>query len=69
MIGFLRHAALTVCVLVVATLASHAAKADRRVALVIGNAKYENAGTLANTINDADAIAALLTKAGLRRRR
>jgi uncharacterized caspase-like protein len=64
MIRLLRHAALAVCVLVVATLSSHAAKADRRVALVIGNAKYEHAGTLVNTINDAHAIAALLTKAG-----
>ena len=41
-----------------------AALADRRIALVIGNGKYENAGVLANPINDADAIADLLTKAG-----
>ena len=38
--------------------------AERRVALVIGNAKYEHADALANTVNDANAIAALLTKAG-----
>src|ERR1700761_8756644 len=41
-----------------------AALADRRIALVIGNGKYENAGVLANPVNDADAIADLLTKAG-----
>jgi uncharacterized caspase-like protein len=47
------------------TLATQsAAFADRRIALVIGNGKYENAGVLANPINDADAIADLLTKAG-----
>ena len=38
--------------------------ADRRIALVIGNGKYENAGVLANPTNDADAIADLFTKAG-----
>jgi uncharacterized caspase-like protein len=38
--------------------------ADRRIALVIGNGKYENAGVLANPTNDADAVADLLTKAG-----
>ena len=41
-----------------------AALADRRVALVIGNAKYEHASVLANTTNDAQAIVALLSKAG-----
>ncbi len=47
------------------TLATQgAAFADRRIALVIGNGKYENAGVLANPINDADAVADLLTKAG-----
>jgi uncharacterized caspase-like protein len=47
------------------TLATQtAAFADRRVALVIGNGKYENAGVLANPTNDADAVADLLTKAG-----
>ena len=44
--------------------AGSAALAERRVALVIGNAKYDHAGVLANTINDANAIAALLTNAG-----
>jgi uncharacterized caspase-like protein len=40
------------------------AQAMRRVALVIGNAKYEHAGVLANTLNDAHAIAALLRSSG-----
>ena len=59
-----RHLARAICALVMATLASHAAMANRRVALIIGNAKYEHADALANTVNDADAIAALFTKAG-----
>jgi uncharacterized caspase-like protein len=47
------------------TLATQsAALADRRIALVIGNGKYQNAGVLANPTNDADAIADLFTKAG-----
>ncbi len=41
-----------------------AALAERRIALVIGNGKYENAGVLANPVNDANAIGALLKKAG-----
>jgi uncharacterized caspase-like protein len=41
-----------------------AALADRRIALIIGNGKYENAGVLANPVNDANAIGALLKKAG-----
>ena len=39
------------------------ALAARRVALIIGNAKYEHAGVLANTLNDAHAVAALLNQA------
>src|SRR6202046_4163950 len=47
------------------TLATQsAALADRRIALVIGNGRYENAGVLANPTNDADAVADLFTKAG-----
>jgi hypothetical protein len=41
-----------------------AAAADRRVALVIGNAAYKNASTLSNTINDASAIANLFKSVG-----
>jgi hypothetical protein len=37
--------------------------ATRRVALIIGNAKYEHAGVLANTLNDAHAVASLLNQA------
>ena len=60
----LRHGARILCALIIATLSAHAAMASRRVALVIGNAKYEHADTLTNTINDANAMAALFTKAG-----
>ena len=41
-----------------------AAAADRRVALVIGNAAYKNAPMLTNTVNDANAISKLLKSAG-----
>ncbi len=41
-----------------------AAKADRRVALVIGNSSYRNASQLPNTINDANAVAALFRSVG-----
>lgn len=41
-----------------------AAQAERRVALVIGNANYEHAGVLANTLNDAHAMTALFKRAG-----
>jgi hypothetical protein len=43
---------------------SPAALADKRVALVIGNSAYRNAAQLANPVNDAVAIANLLTSAG-----
>ena len=58
------------CVVLIAfalglTLATQtAALAERRIALVIGNGKYENAGVLANPVNDANAISTLLKKAG-----
>jgi Caspase domain len=61
---FLRLGARIVFALFVATFTVHAAMAERRVALVIGNAKYEHADALTNTVNDANAIAAVLTKAG-----
>jgi uncharacterized caspase-like protein len=60
----LRYAAGLIGALVMIAFASGSAMADRRVALILGNAKYEHADTLANTINDANAIAALLTNAG-----
>ena len=63
--GVLARYAVCVAFALGITLATQsAALADRRIALVIGNGKYENAGVLANPINDADAIADLLTKAG-----
>jgi uncharacterized caspase-like protein len=37
---------------------------EKRVALVIGNSAYENAGTLANPARDAKAVAAALREAG-----
>ncbi|WP_442578772.1 caspase family protein [Mesorhizobium sp. ASY16-5R] len=40
------------------------AQPGRRVALVIGNGTYENAGTLANPVNDAADIAAKLREVG-----
>src|ERR1700677_3565815 len=56
----------------VATLGSIAARdagaetrvADTRVALIVGNAKYEHAGVVANAVNDAMAVFSLLKKAG-----
>jgi uncharacterized caspase-like protein len=64
MSSLVRHSACILCALIIASLSTHAAMASRRVALVIGNAKYEHADTLTNTINDANAMAALFTKAG-----
>jgi hypothetical protein len=61
----LLHSVVSViCGLVLATLALDDALAQRRVALVIGNSAYRNVATLPNTINDANAIAALFRKAG-----
>lgn len=40
------------------------AQAQERVALVIGNGNYANAGTLANPVNDAQAVAAALRDVG-----
>ena len=44
--------------------ATAATAADRRVALVIGNAAYKNASSLSNTINDSKAIANLFKSVG-----
>jgi hypothetical protein len=46
------------------TLASAQAHADKRVALVVGNDSYQNAGKLAHAAKDATAIGELLRKAG-----
>jgi hypothetical protein len=48
----------------VAALGLTEAHAERRVALVIGNAHYEHASTLRNPLNDANDIAAMLKQLG-----
>jgi caspase domain-containing protein len=58
--GLFVFAFLVVAAIVFAT----AAKAERRVALVIGNSIYRNASQLPNTINDASAVAALFRSVG-----
>ena len=50
--------------LVLSLVAPDSASAERRVALVIGNAAYQNAAGLSNTVNDATAMANLFVKAG-----
>jgi hypothetical protein len=45
-------------------LFASAAAAERRVALVIGNSTYRNATSLPNTLNDANAVAALFKSVG-----
>lgn len=60
----LLHWALVLGALAWSFLASDAALAGRRVALVIGNSAYRNAGPLPNTLSDARAIADLLKNAG-----
>ena len=47
-----------------AGLTGFPASAEKRVALVIGNSAYQNVATLANSANNAAAIANLLRKAG-----
>jgi hypothetical protein len=53
-----------VIALAAALLCGSAAQAERRVALVIGNSAYKNATSLPNTINDANAVAALFRSVG-----
>ena len=48
-----------------AFLAASQANAANRIALVIGNNAYENVPQLQKAVNDADAIAAELSKAKL----
>jgi hypothetical protein len=62
--ALLRVGALVACAVLFSAISVSGAFAGRRVALVIGNAKYEHADLLANTINDADAIAQLFKRAG-----
>jgi hypothetical protein len=48
----------------VGLLSATPALAEKRVALVVGNAAYKYAAPLSNTLNDATAISGLLAKAG-----
>ncbi len=57
------QAALSLLLLMGCALA-HAAHAERRVALVIGNGGYENAPHLANPVHDAKGVVAALKKLG-----
>jgi uncharacterized caspase-like protein len=61
---FLRCALSLLVGLLLTAFAASDALALRRVALIVGNAKYEHAGVLANTLNDSHAIATLLKRAG-----
>src|SRR5207248_945365 len=49
---------------VAAVLLPAGAQADRRVALVVGNAAYKNATTLRNPVNDATDVAGILKSLG-----
>jgi Caspase domain len=60
----LRQLLIYVLCLVVSAMFANAAEAERRVALVVGISAYTNAPTLPNTINDSNAIAALLKSIG-----
>jgi len=64
MTRLLLRAAATASFAVLALLPVDHAFAQRRVALVIGNATYQTVAKLPNTINDANAIAELFRKAG-----
>ena len=53
-----------VCILGAGAATAGQSVVERRVALIVGNANYEHAGTLSNTINDANAVSAMLKRAG-----
>ena len=59
-----RQAALFAVVLSSVIPATLLAQAERRVALVVGNGAYENAGTLRNPVNDARSVAQSLQRLG-----
>ncbi len=50
--------------LLLLVVSANSALAEKRVALIIGNAAYQIASPLTNTVNDAKAMANLFTKAG-----
>jgi uncharacterized protein len=58
------HKVITLLAIVMLTLTAYAAEAANRVALVIGMSKYQTIPTLANTVNDATAIAEKLQGLG-----
>ena len=53
-----------IAVILLWAVSAAAAQADKRVALVIGNADYKNVAALSNPINDATAIGAALARLG-----
>jgi hypothetical protein len=55
---------LLVLMLAALTLSATGLRAERRVALVVGNATYQTVPRLANPVSDANAVSALLKKAG-----
>jgi hypothetical protein len=58
----MRNWRFLIAALMLQTIAVLPAAAEKRVALVIGNSAYVNAGTLANPVNDATDTAKVLTK-------
>lgn len=60
----LREAVFLVLFLVVCSIGSGDANADKRVALIIGNSHYENVARLANPANDAALMAETFKSAG-----
>ncbi len=59
-----RHLAIFVVICAGLFCAPEAARADKRVALVIGNSGYQNVNKLPNPAKDAAAMAGMLTKIG-----
>ncbi|MET0867603.1 MAG: caspase family protein, partial [Pseudorhodoplanes sp.] len=61
----MRRLATILCGITAAfTLFCSDARAEKRVALVVGNGAYQNVGTLANPVNDAKAVAQMFRDAG-----
>ncbi|MBV9968406.1 MAG: caspase family protein [Xanthobacteraceae bacterium] len=60
----MRKGLLFTLMIFAAAVFASAGHAERRVALVIGNSAYRNASPLPNTLNDANAIAALFRSVG-----
>src|SRR5258708_30737228 len=52
------------CVATLGSIAARDARAETRVALVVGNAGHEHADVLANTVNDAVAVSSGLKNGG-----